>query len=73
MNLGSIESSVGLDRLATGSEVGCAMSSPGALRLFGLCEEFSEMDSDSSIRACNLRGEIEWLMIVFEMRDSISN
>ena len=75
MNIGFIESSVGLDRLATGDEVRCAMSfsSPDALGLVGLCDEFSEMDSDCNGRACNLRGDIEWSMIVLEMRDSISS
>lgn len=73
LNLGFIESSVGLDRLATEDEVRGAMSSPGAVGLVGLGDEFSEMDPDSSSRACNLRGDVEWLMIVLEMRDSISN
>jgi hypothetical protein len=52
MNLGFIENHVGLDRLAT-DEVRCAMSfsSPGALELVVLCDDFSEMDSDFSGRA----------------------
>jgi hypothetical protein len=70
MNLGFIESSVGLDRLATEDEVRCAMSfsSAGAHELLGLCGDFNEMDSDSSGRACNLSEEIEWSIIVREMR-----
>jgi hypothetical protein len=75
MNFGFIESSVGLDRLATGDEVCCAMSLsfPGAPELVGLCDDFSKMDSHSSGRACNLLEDIEWLRTVLEMRDSIGN
>ena len=75
MNRGYIESSVGLDRLATGDEICCAMSLsfPGVPEIAGLCDDFSKMDSHSSGRAPNLREEIEWLMIIREMRDCISN
>jgi hypothetical protein len=75
MKFGFIESSVGLDRLATGDEICCAMSLsfPGVPELVGLCDDFSKMDSHSSGRACNLLEHIEWLTIVREMRDSIIN
>jgi hypothetical protein len=75
MNCGCIESSVGLDRLATQEEVRSAMSfsSPSALEFVGLRDDFSAMDPDSSGRAPNLREEIEWLMIVGEMRDCVGN
>jgi hypothetical protein len=72
MSCGCIESSVGLDRLATRDEVRCAMSfsSPSALEFVDLRDE---IDSDSSGCAANLSDEIEWLMIVREMRDCIGN
>lgn len=75
MNCGCLESSVGLDRLATQDEVRSAISfsSPGGLEFFGLRDNFSEMNSDASRRAPNLREELEWLMIVGEMRDCIGN
>jgi hypothetical protein len=75
MKFGFVESSVGLDRLSTGYEICCAMSLsfPNTPELVGLCDDFSKMDSHSRRRTCNLLEEIEWLMIVREMRDSISN
>jgi hypothetical protein len=65
----------GLDRLATRGEVRCAtlFSSPRALEFVGLRDDFSEMDSDASGCVPNLREEIEWLMIVREMRHCIRN
>jgi hypothetical protein len=56
-----IESSIGLDRLATLKEVGFAMSfsSQGAF--------------DFNSRACKLPEDIMWLAIVSEMVDSIIN
>jgi hypothetical protein len=73
MNCGCIESSVGLDRLATQDEVRSAMSlsSPSALEF--LRDDFSAVDPDSNVRASNLREEREWLMIVGQMRDCICN
>jgi hypothetical protein len=70
-----IESPIGLDRLATWNEVRCAMSfsSRGAFLLDGACDDFREMDSDFSGRACNLAEDIVWLAIAIEMRDSTSN
>jgi hypothetical protein len=75
MNSGRVESSVGLDRLATPDEVSCAvsLSSPTALEFVGLRGDFSETGSDSSSRTPNLREDIEWLMIVREMRNCICN
>jgi len=75
MNRKRVVSSVGLDRLATPDEVRCAMSmsSPTALEFLGLRGDFSELGSDSSSRAASLREEIEWLMIVREMRNCIRN
>jgi hypothetical protein len=75
MNGGCVASSVGLDRLATPDEIRCAMShsSPTALEFLGLGGDFSEMDSDASGRPPNLREELEWLMIVREMRNCIGN
>jgi hypothetical protein len=57
----NIESSVGLDRLATWNEVRCAMSflSQGAL--------------DFNSRVSKLPEDIMWLAIVSEMVDSIVN
>jgi hypothetical protein len=86
MNSRSVESFVGLDRLATQDEVRRAMSSSfeqaasttrtrssGALEFVGLRDDFSETDSGASGREPKLREEIEWLMIAREMRDCINN
>lgn len=75
MKFGFLESSGRPDRLATGYEICCAISLafPGASELVGLCDDFSKTDSHSSGRAYNLLEDIGWLMIVHEMRDSISN
>jgi len=70
-----MESSVGLDRLATMDELRCAISFslPGALESVGLRDDFSEMNFDSGRRSPNLHEEIEWIMIAREMRDCIGN
>jgi hypothetical protein len=70
MNRGHFESSIGPDRLATRDEVRSAksLSSPGGCR-----RGFSEMESDSSRCQSSLHQEIEWVMIVREMRDCTSN
>jgi hypothetical protein len=75
MNGRCLESSVGLDRLATQDEVRSAILFffPADLEFVGLRDNFSEMNSDASRRAPNLREEIEWLMIVGAMRDRIGN
>jgi hypothetical protein len=75
MKLIDIESSIGLDRLATWDEVRCAMSfsSHDAFELVGACDAFREMDSDFSGRACHLPDDIVWLAMVNEMLDSTSN
>ena len=73
MSCGRMESSVGLDRLATQEEVRCAMSlsSPGALEFVGL--GVSETNSGSNRRSPNLHEEVEWVMIAREMRDRFGN
>ena len=73
MKCGFIESSVGLDRLATGDEICCAMSLsfPGVPEIAGLCDDFSKMGCHSGGRGCSLLKDIEWLIIVRKMRDSI--
>jgi hypothetical protein len=70
-----IESVIGLDRLATWDEVRCAMSfsSPGAFGHLDACNDFREMDSDFSGRACNPPEDIAWLAIASKMLDSTSN
>ena len=70
-----IEGSMGLDRLATWNEVRCALSlSPqGDFELAGACNDFREMDSDFSGRACNLSEDSVWMAILSEIVDSISN
>jgi hypothetical protein len=75
MNRVDIENPIGLDRLATWNEVRCAMSfsSPGAFGLVGSCDDFREVDSDLSGRACNLPEDIMWLTVVSGMLDSKSN
>ena len=73
MKLADIESSIGLDRLATWNEVRCAMSfsSQCAIELAG--DDFREMDSDFSGRACNLREDIMWLAIASGLLNSAGN
>ena len=75
LKLINVESSTGLDRLATRNEGRCAMSfsSQGAFGLVGACDDFREMDSDFSGRACNLPEHTMWLAIVSGMLDSTSN
>lgn len=70
-----VGSCLGLDRLATWDEVCCAMSSlsHGAFELAGVCDDFREVDSDSSGRACNLSEDAAWLAIASEMIDCIRN
>jgi hypothetical protein len=70
-----IESSIGLDRLATCNEVRYAMVflSQGAFALVGTNDDLQELDSDFSSRACNLPEDNMWLAIVREMPDCKSN
>ena len=70
-----IDSSIGLDRLATLNEVRYAMSfsSQGALGFVVGCDDFRTMDSDFSGRGVNLPEDIVWLEIASEMLDSKSN
>ena len=75
MKLADIESSIGLDPLATWNEVRCAMSfsSQCAVELAGDCDDSREMDSDFSGRACNLREDIMWLAIASGLLNSAGN
>jgi hypothetical protein len=75
MNRGCSESSFGPDRLATQEEVRCATScsSPDVPESAVHHEDFSEVLSEVSARAPDLREEIEWLTIARETRDCISN
>jgi hypothetical protein len=70
-----IESSIGLDRIATWNEFIRAMSvsSEGAFALVGACDNLREMGSDFSGAACNLSEDAMWLAIISEMPDSKSN
>jgi hypothetical protein len=71
----SVESPMGLDRLATWNEVRCAMSisSQVAFELIGTSRDFREMGSDFRGGACNLPEDNMWLAIASEMPDSLSN
>jgi hypothetical protein len=71
----SVESCVGLDRLATWDEVRYAMASlsQGAFEIVGACDDCRELDSDFTGRARNLSKEIMLLAILSEMPDSLSN
>ena len=75
MKLADIESSIGLDRLATWNEVRCEMSfsSQCAAELADDCDDVREMDSDFSGRACNLREDIMWLAIASGLLNSAGN
>jgi hypothetical protein len=74
MNLGFVESFIGLERVATGDEVRCAMScaSQGALEVVGRSDDLSEMDSYGG-PGCRRNEDIGWLMIAREIRDFSSN
>jgi hypothetical protein len=75
MKPAKIESSIGLDRLATWNEVRCALSflSQGASELAGACDDSREVDPDIRGRACNLPEDIMWSVIVSKMAYSNSN
>jgi len=47
--------------------------SHGAFELAGVCDDFREVDSDFSGRACNLSEDAAWSAIANEMIDCISN
>jgi hypothetical protein len=70
-----VESSIGLDRLATWNEVLCAMSgsSPGGFALAGTRAAFRKADADFSGGAGNLPEDTLWLALVSEMPDFKSN
>lgn len=69
------ESFIGLDRLATWNEVYNAMSfsSPCDVGLAGDSDDFPEMNSDFSDRACKLREDSMWLAIASEILDCTIN
>ena len=71
----TIESPIGLDRLATWDEVVRAMSSLSqcAIEFTGPRDNSREMGSDSSGEACNFSEDDLWLALVSEMPDSKSN
>jgi hypothetical protein len=75
MNRVVIESSVGLDRIATWNEVPYALSfsSQCIIELAGPRNDSSKIDSDFSGRTGNLSEDDMWLAIVGEMPDSESN
>ena len=66
---------IGLDRLATSNEVHSAMSclSPCDIGLVGNSDDFREMDSDFSDRACKVREDSMWLAIASEILDCTRN
>jgi hypothetical protein len=70
-----IESSIGLDRIATWDEIICAISvsSQSGFTFVGACDDLREAHSDVSGGACNLSEDVMWLAIVSEMPDSKSN
>jgi hypothetical protein len=70
-----IGSSIGLDRLATWSEVMCAISVSAevSIELVRDRDGWREIDSDFSGISCNLSEDIMWLAIASEMPDSKSN
>ena len=70
-----IGSSIGLDRLATWSEVMCAISASdeGTFALVRDSNDLREADSDFSVSACNLPEDDLWLAIALETSDSKSN
>jgi hypothetical protein len=75
MNRGCLESSFGPDRLATQEEVRCAISSSStdAPESAGSGDDLSEVLSDVSARAPDLREEIEWLTVAREKGDCVGN
>lgn len=75
MHFADIERPIGLDRLATPSEVRSAMllSSLCAPELDGHRDNVPETDSDFSGHDCNLAEDITWLAIANEILDSICN
>jgi hypothetical protein len=70
-----MESSIGLDRLATRDEVRCALlfSSQDASAFVGSCDDLPGVDSDFSARVGNLSEDIMWLTILGETPGSASN
>ena len=75
MKSAELESSIGLDRLATWNEVMCAISvsAEGTLALVRDSNDLREANSDFSVSACNLTEDDMWLAILSEMPHSKSN
>ena len=75
MKSAELESSIGLDRLATWNEVMCAISASaeGTFALVRESDDLRESDSDFSLSACNLPEDDLWLAIARDMPNSKSN
>ena len=75
MKSAELESSIGLDRLATWNEVMCAISASaeGTFALVRESDDLRESDSDFSLSACNLPEDDLWLAIARNMPNSKSN
>ena len=71
----TIESPLGVDRLATWKEVLCAMSASSqcTIELADSRDDFNGMDSEINGGTDNLSEDDMWLAIVSEMPDSKSN
>ena len=75
MNRVVLESSIGVDRIATWNEVRYAMAFPSQVPFesVGVRDDLIEMDSSVSGRACDLSEDGIWLAIAREMPDSKCN
>jgi hypothetical protein len=75
MNRVVIESSIGLDRIATWNEVRYAMAFPSQVPVesVGARDDLIEMDSSVSGRACDLSEDDMWLAIARGIPDSKCN
>ena len=75
MKPANIDNTIGSDRLATWSEVICAISvsSHGAVAPVRACDDLRRTDSDCKGSAWNLPEVEMWLAIVSELPESESN
>jgi hypothetical protein len=75
MNRVVLESSIGLDRIATWSEVRYAIAFPSQVPFesVGVRDDLIEMDSSVGGRGCDLSEDAMWLVIAREMPDSKCN
>jgi hypothetical protein len=75
MNRVVIESSKGLDRIATWNEVRYAMAFPSQVPVesVGVRDDLIEVDSSVSGRACELSEDAMWLGIAWDMPASKCN